>query len=69
MLVSLRAMSFSRDELAISIKGVPATAFAGAPEEVRVSWVALVASCVEKPKSKHDALLYASIARLMSEKV
>ena len=63
----VRAMSFSDEEIAVAIRSVPSDKFLGLGEEARVKWVQFVTSVDDSPKSAHEVMFYAIVARALAE--
>ena len=60
-------MSFSDDEVLNALEGIPSDGFLAENAEVRTKWLHFVASVDPDPKSLHDVLFYATVARTLAE--
>ena len=61
------AMSFSDEEVLNALEGIPSDGFLAESAEVRTKWMHFVASVDPDPKSLHDVMFYAIVARTLAE--
>ena len=60
-------MSFSDEEVLNALEGIPSDGFLAESAEVRTKWMHFVASVDLDPKSLHDVMFYATVARTLAE--
>ena len=64
---SARAMSFSEEEVLGALGKIPSDGFLAESAEVQAKWLHFVASVDTDPKSLHDVMFYAIVARTLAE--
>ena len=62
-----RAMSFSEEEVLGALGKIPSDGFLAESAEVQAKWLHFVASVDADPKSLHDVMFYAIVARTLAE--
>ena len=60
-------MSFSDEEVLNALEGIPGDGFLVESAEARTKWLHFVASVDPDPKSLHDVMFYATVARTLAE--
>ena len=60
-------MSFSDEEVLSALGEIPSDGFLAECTEVRARWMHFVASVDADPKSLHDVMFYATVARTLAE--
>ena len=60
-------MSFSDEEVLNALERIPSDGFLAESAEVRTKWMHFVASVDLDPKSLHDVMFYATVARTLAE--
>ena len=60
-------MSFSEEEVLGALGKIPSDGFLAESAEVQAKWLHFVASVDTDPKSLHDVMFYAIVARTLAE--